>query len=142
MAHGLDKGRFLDVAELEEQVIGYVMGGPLLDDEFRRGELRQISIHPAYQRSGIGRLLVEHVARVFLLQNIRIVHVETLECSPHRGFYEHLGARLVALRTHDWDGVLLPMCVYRWEDLSSLVIERAPPTPRRVMDRIAASHYA
>lgn len=140
LTRGLEKGWFLDVAELDGKVIGYVLGGPIIDDASRRGELRQISVLPSHQRRGMGRLLVEHVARAFMVLGIRTVHVETLECSPHIGFYEYLGARLIAIRTHDWDGAMLPMCVYRWDDIASLVIEKGPACKARSRVPSAANH--
>jgi hypothetical protein len=49
------------------------------------------------------------------------MRVEVLRVNPNRGFYERLGARYVAERDYDWDGVVLTMCLYGWADLRPLL---------------------
>jgi GNAT superfamily N-acetyltransferase len=100
--------------------IGYAWGGPH-DDPTYRGELRQIAVLPAQQGNGIGRLLVRHVASRLAAQGVWSMRVEVLRDNPHRRFYERLGARLLAETTYDWDGVVLPMCVYGWADTHPLL---------------------
>jgi hypothetical protein len=44
-----------------------------------------------------------------------------LECNPNRTFYEKLGAQLINTHPHDWNGINLTMCVYKWHDIRSIV---------------------
>jgi hypothetical protein len=46
--------------------------------------------------------------------------VEALAVNPRREFCERLGARWLAEHDYDWDGVVLPECVYGWPDTRSL----------------------
>ncbi len=132
---GLPQGDFIFIVEDERTklVIAYAWGGPSADDSVYRGVLRQISVLPSHQRRGIGRLLVRRVAqRLAAEQGIRSMRVEVLRCNPNRAFYERLGARYVSERPHDWDGVVMPMCLYGWTDTHGLCgdgpVVRARPT--------------
>jgi GNAT superfamily N-acetyltransferase len=124
LSAGLPPGDFMYLVEdgTHGGVIGYGWAGPTQEDFTYRAELRQISLLPAYQRRGIGRLLVRQIARRLRdEQGIGSLRVEVLRCNPNRPFYERLGARFVSERPHDWDGVTLPMCLYGWQDTSGLL---------------------
>jgi ribosomal protein S18 acetylase RimI-like enzyme len=95
---------------------GYAWGGPYDADPAYPGELRQIAILPALQGRGIGRCLVSHVASRLAERGIHALRVEVLAINPNRGFYEHLGARLIGEGTVDWDGIEFANCVYAWSD--------------------------
>ncbi len=43
-----------------------------------------------------------------------------LEGNPTRFFYEAMGAVRVALKTHRFEGEVLPSVLYRWSDLNAL----------------------
>jgi ribosomal protein S18 acetylase RimI-like enzyme len=121
LTEGLSPGDLLVVAEPPGgRPIGYAWGGPHDAPDYR-GELRQIALLPSEQGKGIGRLLVGHVASRLAAQGIRSMRVEVLRDNPHRRFYERLGARLLAEDTYDWDGVVMPMCVYGWADTQPLL---------------------
>lgn len=121
LVDGLAVGDFLVVAERPgEAPVGYAWGGPRHDDPVYRGELRQIQVLPSEQGTGIGRLLVRHVAGRLADRGIHSLRVEVLRVNPHCGFYERLGARYLAEHVRDWDGVVLPECVYGWADTRSL----------------------
>jgi ribosomal protein S18 acetylase RimI-like enzyme len=119
---GLRAGEFLCVAEERPgQVIGYVLGGPSRNDPVHRGELIALMVLPSEQRRGIGRQLVSYVARRLAARGIFQMRVEVLRCNPNRAFYEKLGAVYRSDRTHNWDGVKLPMCLYEWKDTAALI---------------------
>jgi GNAT superfamily N-acetyltransferase len=122
----LPDGEFIEVVEQEGEVVAYAWGGPSRDDSIYRGELKQIIVLPSHWGHGIGRSLVQRVAsRLADEQQIRSLRVEVLRCNPNRAFYERLGAQYISERPHDWDGVVMPMCLYGWKDTSRLTA-RAP----------------
>ncbi|HYI24670.1 MAG TPA: GNAT family N-acetyltransferase [Thermomicrobiales bacterium] len=123
---GLPREDFLVVAEPPGLApVGYAWGGPRDDDPAYRGELRQIAVLPSAQNQGIGRRLVRYVADRLAAQGIHSMRVEVLRINPNRGFYERLGAHVLAEHDYDWDGIVLPMCVYGWANTQSL---QAPGT--------------
>jgi GNAT superfamily N-acetyltransferase len=122
---GLPVGEFMDVIESEGEIVGYAWGAPCRDDSIYRGELKQINVLPSHWGRGIGRSLVHRVAaRLADDQQIRSLRVEVLRCNPNRAFYERLGAQYVSERPHDWDGVVMPMCLYGWRTTHHLLTSR------------------
>jgi ribosomal protein S18 acetylase RimI-like enzyme len=111
------------VEDAANQRVGYVWAGPS-DDATHHGRIRQIMILPAHQRQGIGRLLVRRAALHLAARGIRSLDVEVLQCNPNRPFYERLGARFLSDRPYDWDGIILPMCRYGWNDTRPLLTAR------------------
>lgn len=120
LTEGLPDGDFMIAAETARgEFVGYAWGGAY-DDPRYPGELRQLMVLPAYQKRGIGRLLVRQVAKRLAAQSIHRMRVEVLHINPNRAFYERLGGVFVEEGVWDWDGVLLPKYVYGWSDTSSL----------------------
>lgn len=117
---GLPESDNFVVAVVDGEVIGYGWGGPYADDPVYRGELRQISVLPAYQGRGVGRKLVACVAENLASQKIHTMRVEVISVNPNRAFYERLGAKYVSEHPYDWDGVIMSMCVYGWADTRGL----------------------
>jgi ribosomal protein S18 acetylase RimI-like enzyme len=116
LIEGVPPGDVLVVVELPKgSPVGYAWGGPS-DNPVYRGELRQIGVLPMAQGQGIGRRLVGHVANRLAAEGIHSLRVEVLHVNPNRRFYERLGACYLAEHDYDWDGVVLPMCVYGWAD--------------------------
>ena len=122
MADGPDPGEVLLVAEEEGAIIGYAIGGPCAKDEVYRGQLSQLCVLPSHQRRGVGRLLLREVASRLAAQGIHSLRVGVLRVNPSRAFYERLGGQYLCDRQLDWDGVLLPECVYGWRDTRSSLI--------------------
>jgi ribosomal protein S18 acetylase RimI-like enzyme len=120
LREGLPPGDVLVVAKLPGGApVGYAWGGPY-DDPVYRGELRQIAVLPSAQGHGIGRRLVRHVADRLAAHGVHSLRVEVMGVNPNRGFYERLGAHYLAEHDFDWDGSVLPMCVYGWIDTQAL----------------------
>ena len=113
--HG--KNWFCYVAEARDgQLIGFAKGElhdgsvPLFE-----GELDKIYVLRAWHRFGIGRALVEQVARRFLEQGVRSMLLFGDARNPSNGFYERLGAARLLSREGEFHGG------YGWRDLRRLV---------------------
>lgn len=81
------------------------------------GELDKIYVLRAWHRSGIGRALVEHVARRFLAQGVGSMLLFGDAGNPSNGFYERLGAERLHSREGEFHGG------YGWRDLRRLVAD-------------------
>ena len=79
------------------------------------GELNKIYVLRAWHRQGIGRQLVEHVARRFLERGVGSMLLFGDARNPSNGFYERLGAERLYSRDGEFDGG------YGWRDLHRLV---------------------
>ena len=85
------------------------------------GELNKIYVLRARHRGGIGRALVEHVARRFLARGIGSMLLFGDARNPSNGFYERLGAERLVGPKGEFHGA------YGWRDLRQLVSERLAP---------------
>ena len=108
---------FCYVAETSDgQLVGFAKG-TLHDGGVPgfEGELNKIYVLRAWHRSGIGRALVEQVARRFLAEGVGSMLLFGDASNPSNGFYERLGAeRLVSAQGEFHGG-------YGWRDLRRLV---------------------
>lgn len=80
-----------------------------------QGELNKIYVLRAWHRSGIGRALVEHVARRFLARGVCSMLLFGDARNPSNGFYERLGAERLYSPEGTFHGG------YGWRDLRQLV---------------------
>ncbi|MBC7249283.1 MAG: GNAT family N-acetyltransferase [Anaerolineae bacterium] len=113
--------RFLLVAEIQGEVVGFASGGPERSgDEVYKGEIYALYVLPAYQRRGIGRKLVGASARRLLQAGIGNLLVWVLSANPSRRFYETLGGQLVREREIEIGGVLLQEVGYGWSELAAV----------------------
>jgi GNAT superfamily N-acetyltransferase len=85
------------------------------------GELNKIYVLRAKHRSGIGRALVQQVARRFLAEGVGSMLLFGDARSPSNGFYERLGAERLLSPTGEFHGG------YGWRNLHELV----PDSPDR-----------
>jgi len=60
------------------------------------GELAALHVLPSDQRHGVGRSLAAHMTRALEEKGCTAVLLWTLEGNRARGFYEHLGGRLIS----------------------------------------------
>lgn len=86
-------------------------------------ELRSLQVDPVWHRQGIGRLLVEHIAKKLKQRNTAHMLVRVLKENPNRAFYEHLGAVPLGSRPYNWEGYLTEEIVYGWQNLNELIKE-------------------
>jgi ribosomal protein S18 acetylase RimI-like enzyme len=83
------------------------------------GELNKIYVLRHWQRHGIGRSLVQHVARRFLETTITSMLLFGDAQNPSNGFYEHFGAERIYSSEGEFHGS------YGWRDLRKLVTQLA-----------------
>ena len=83
------------------------------------GELNKIYVLRDWHRHGIGRQLVEQVARTFLARGIDSMLLFGDARSPSNGFYERLGAERILSPQGDFHGA------YGWRDLRRLTQPRS-----------------
>jgi GNAT superfamily N-acetyltransferase len=79
------------------------------------GELNKIYVLRQWHRHGIGRQLVEHVARRFLERGVVSMLLFGDARNPSNGFYERLGAERLFSQEGEFHGA------YGWRDLRRLV---------------------
>ncbi len=110
------------VAEEDGQIVGFVSFGPEPGNDFRyQGELYAIYILQAYQRKGIGRLLVQAAAEGLLARSFPNMMLWVLSTNPARAFYEKLGGKFLRERIVEFNGVPLKEAAYGWTDLQCLL---------------------
>lgn len=85
-----------------------------------QGELNKIYVLRQWHRHGIGRRLVEHVARRFLDRGITSMLLFGDARSPSNGFYERLGAERLLSAEGEFHGG------YGWRDLRLVAAEARP----------------
>jgi hypothetical protein len=102
------------VAELDGRVVGFCGGGPCRDEDLEYdGELYAIYIHPRWHGQGIGRALLERMARWLRWLGCRRMLIWVLEDNaPARRFYESLGGQLARRRSIEIGGAVLPEVAY------------------------------
>ncbi len=108
---------FCYVAEAPDgQLVGFAKG-ELHDGGVPgfEGELDKIYVLRAWHRAGVGRALVERVARRFLAQGVGSMLLFGDARNPSNGFYERLGAERLFSPQGEFHGG------YGWRDLRRLV---------------------
>lgn len=100
------------------ELVGFASGRPYASDELRgySGELRKIYVLREYQRLGIGRRLIGHVARRFLDDGITSMVLFGLPQNPSCAFHEALGGKRLHARNGEFHGA------YGWRDLTKLAL--------------------
>lgn len=111
------------VAESEGQIIGFASGMLLPEPKLEmNAELTAVYLRPAWQRSGIGRRMVQKVARTLQAQGSHSLLVWVItENAIARNFLEELGGALLLEQKFSWDGLDLMEAGYGWRDLSVLM---------------------
>jgi GNAT superfamily N-acetyltransferase len=108
----------------EGEVIGMSYACPSKDEARPEhvGELDMLYIRENYQRQGVGSALVQvtaaHMARV----GMTTLHI----CTPTahtqgRRFYDKLGGKIVGTREDHDNGEVIPLVVYEWANIQTLV---------------------
>lgn len=123
------------VAESEGQLIGFASGMLLPETKLgMQAEVSALYLRPAWQRSGIGRRMLQKVARTVQALGADSLLVWVLSDNlAARKFYAQMGAALLVEQGFNWDGMDLMEAGYGWRDLSVLQASvKALPTPSSV----------
>ncbi len=120
--HTSQRGYFTYVAEEESgEIVGFASGGrERTGDPVYKGELTAINILQNYQGRGIGRCLVEAVAKRLARWGIDSMLVWVLADNSARQFYAALGGKPVRDRELEIGGKLLVEVAYGWMDTGNL----------------------
>jgi GNAT superfamily N-acetyltransferase len=104
-------------------IVGFAAGNML--EEPRHGlnaELSAAYVRRDHQRAGIGRRLVDAVARAQRTQGARGLIVWVIAGNKGaRAFYERLGATLLLEQPFEWDGMPLVEAGYGFSDIEALI---------------------
>lgn len=111
------------VAESEGHIIGFASCMMLPEPKLgMQAELTAVYLRSAWQRSGIGRRMVQKVARTLQAQGAESLLVWVISGnSIARNFYEELGGAQLIVQAFSWDGMDLMEVGYGWRDLSVLM---------------------
>ena len=123
------------VAESEGHIIGFASGMLLPAEKLgMQAELTAIYLRPAWQRSGIGRRMLQKVARTLQAQGAQSLLAWVISGNAiARNFYEDLGGVLLHEQAFTWDDIDLNEVGYGWRDLSVLMASvNAMPTSSAV----------
>ena len=108
------------------EIVGVAMGGPerTAHPDYQ-GEVYVLALLPAYQRQGLGRLLVRTVAEQLHSYHMNGLMIRVLSANQAaRKFYEAMGGELVLHEEIEEEGVVLDQVGYGWADVSSLILSR------------------
>jgi len=123
----LEDGDSLIVAEtISGEVVGLAMLSKITsEDDYEPSivkqyayELRSLQVDPAYQRRGIGRLLVSWIVDELRRKQETHLLVRVLVDNPNTGFYEHLGAVMLYSRPYEWEGYQTEEIIYGWKGIN------------------------
>ena len=104
------------VENRDRQLVGFAKGKAYASDELPgySGQLDKIYLLREYQRLGLGRRLVGHVARRFLDQGISAMVLFGTPQNPSCAFHEALGGERLFAKNGEFHGG------YAWRDLRQL----------------------
>ncbi|MBB6283715.1 GNAT family N-acetyltransferase [Geobacillus subterraneus] len=112
------------VAEENGRVVGFVSGGrnrasdgPAAQYD---GELYAVYLLKEAQGKGLGRQLVQALARDLAQNGIHSLVVWVLADNPSRGFYERLGGKKLAEERVEIGGKALWEWCYGWQDIQTM----------------------
>jgi ribosomal protein S18 acetylase RimI-like enzyme len=106
------------------EIVGVAMGGPerTAHPDYQ-GEVYVVALLPAYQRQGLGRILVRAVAEQLYSYHMNGLLIRVLsDNQAARNFYGALGGELVLHEVIEEEGVVLDQVGYGWADVNSLIL--------------------
>lgn len=104
-------------------LVGYAAGGPSRSRAEGEAEITTLYVLRAAQGRGLGRRLVEDLARVFQANGATSLMISVLRDNlPARRFYEHLGGQAEAPRREPGPGGVTYEVSYRWPDIGMLTL--------------------
>jgi len=107
------------VAEDHGRVVGFATGGSERHgDAIYSGEIYTLYVLKNYQRQGVGRKLVENLARRFTNFGIHSMLVQVLKENPYRNFYQKINGVHLKTQGLPFAGEVLYVDYYGWIDIS------------------------
>ena len=111
------------VAEDDGRVVGFTTGGSERHgDAIYCGEIYTLYVLKNYQRQGVGRKLVENLARRFNNLGIHSMLVQVLKQNPYRNFYQKINGVHLKTQGLPFAGELLYVESYGWIDTSLIYL--------------------
>lgn len=106
----------------EGEIVGFIAGGAP-DDPIAGfdAELLVFYLREDVQRRGLGKRLLQTLARTLFERGFHAMSVLVLGSNPSRAFYERSGARFVEERRVVRDGFEYHDVYYGWPDLRTLL---------------------
>ncbi len=115
-----EKGNDLMVAEIDEQVIGFVSFGPTRNPEMPYGgEIYALYIAVDWQGQGLGRRLLATALSALAKEGHNGAMVWVLTANPARFFYEAMGGQRAGERMETFAKQDLEELAYGWPDLEA-----------------------
>lgn len=104
------------------EIVGFVNAGPErgVQPDFE-GEIYALYLLQRYQGAGYGRQLFTAAAHHLAEAGFQDMMLWVLKSNPTRGFYEHLGGRLVGEQQVEFGGLPYREVAYGWPDLAVLL---------------------
>ena len=123
LTHRSETPQWIYVAELDAgTIVGFACGGIEREQNpVYRGELYAIYLLADHQKQGIGRGLMQAVARSLVDAGTDSMLVWVLAENPSRAFYQSLGGQYVREKPITIGDVTLTEVAYGWRDLQSLM---------------------
>ncbi len=114
------KGNDLVVAEIDEEIVGFVTFGPSRSKGLPfSGEVFALYVTVDWQSQGLGRRLLATAFHGLEGEGHRGAHVWVLAENPSRFFYEAMGGQRAGERVEEFAGVGLQELAYGWPDLET-----------------------
>lgn len=115
----------LAAADDSGTVTGLVYGtGADEDLSEATAQIHALYVSPDRHGRGIGAALLRAGARELAGLGFARLHLSVLSANrPARRFYEAMGGHEIGQGTFDEEGILLPLTVYEWPDVTTLVRE-------------------
>ena len=109
------------VAEVDREVVGFASGGPERTGDFPSltSEVYALYVLAAHQGRGIGRALVQTLAREFTPAHSGLL-IWVLKGNPAQKFYQAIGGVYVAEKALEIGSARLTEFAYGWPDLARL----------------------
>ncbi|WP_193370794.1 GNAT family N-acetyltransferase [Pelagibius marinus] len=115
-----EKGNDLMVAEVDEEVVGFISFGPTRNPEMPYGgEIYALYVGVDWQGQGLGRRLLSTALEALSKEKHKGAMVWVLAANPARFFYEAMGGERAGERMESFAGTELEELAYGWPDLES-----------------------
>ena len=113
-------GQGFFVAEIDNQVVGFVWSQPQADTEGFQACIKGLYVLPTFQGKGIGRELVAYAVRELLDMNLQGLEIGCVKENPSCDFYRRLGGLEIGTRPVKVDRYDTEEILFGWRDMRAL----------------------